>query len=120
GAHDPQRVPRCSEHDQQRRLREHRLPARNLVVVRRADPIYSPAPAAGRRQDPVVAPMRTLRVIVAWFAIVGLGTSAFAGDLHESIAKAAAEQPPPPRRTGIPKGYLWTGTALFVGGMTVG
>jgi hypothetical protein len=64
--------------------------------------------------------MRTVRIVVVWFAIAGLSTSAFAGDLHESIAKAAAEQPAPPRQTGIPKSYLWTGSALFVGGMTIG
>lgn len=65
--------------------------------------------------------MRTLRIIVAWVVIAGLGTSAFAGDLRESIDKAAAEQErPPARQTAIPKGYLWAGSALFVGGMTIG
>ena len=63
--------------------------------------------------------MRTLRIIVAWFAIVGLSTSAFAGDINASIAKEAQQQASS-RQTAIPKGYLWAGSALFVGGMTVG
>ncbi len=67
--------------------------------------------------------MRALRIVVASFVIAALSTSAFAGDLHESIARAAAEEQQtqtPANRERIPKGYLWTGSALFVGGMAVG
>jgi hypothetical protein len=64
--------------------------------------------------------MRTLRIVIAWTVIVSVGAPAFAGDLHESIAKAAEQEASRPSRAGIPKGYLWTGSALFVGGMTVG
>ncbi len=65
--------------------------------------------------------MRPMRIAVAWLVIAGLSTSAFAGDLHESVARAAqqqAQQPDSDKR--MPKGYLWAGSALFVGGMTVG
>jgi hypothetical protein len=51
--------------------------------------------------------------------ILALATPAFAGDLRESVAKAAAEQTTA-RRAPMPKAYLWTGTTLFVGGMAVG
>jgi len=64
--------------------------------------------------------MRTLRIVVAWIVIVSVGTPAFAGDLHDSIAKAAEQEASRPPSRGIPKAYLWTGSALFVGGMTVG
>ena len=63
--------------------------------------------------------MRTLRIIVVWLVIVGLSTSAFAGDLQTSVAKAAQQQASSGGKP-IPKGYLWAGSALFVGGMTVG
>ena len=64
--------------------------------------------------------MRTLRIIVAWFVIAGLSTSAFAGDLQTSIARAAQQQAQSGGSQPIPRTYLWTGSALFVGGMTVG
>ena len=68
--------------------------------------------------------MRTLRIIVAWLLITGVSTSALAGDLQTSVAKAAGEasQEKPEASGGrpMPKGYLWTGTAMFVGGMAVG
>ncbi len=89
--------------------------------------------------------MRLLRTGMAWLLIVGLSAPAFArdvapkpdgtvsstdtsarplartGDLRASIAKAvdAAEQASSDAQS-ISKGYLWAGTALFVGGMTVG
>ena len=63
--------------------------------------------------------MKTLRTTVAWLVILGLSTSAFAGDLRSSAEKAAAEQEQSSNKP-MPKAYLWTGTALFVGGMTVG
>jgi len=51
--------------------------------------------------------------------IIGLSTSAFAGDLRSSTAKAADEQAQTVDKP-MPKGYLLAGSALFVGGMTVG
>lgn len=60
-----------------------------------------------------------MRIAIAWLLILGLSTPAFAGDLRESIAKAAGEQTPS-QRGSMPKGYLWTGTTLFVTGMAVG
>ena len=63
--------------------------------------------------------MRLLRIITAWFMIVGLSTSAFAGDLKKSVANAAQQQAQTQDRE-IPKGYLWAGSALFIGGMAAG
>jgi hypothetical protein len=65
--------------------------------------------------------MRALRIGIVALLIVGLATSGFAGDLQQSIAKAAQQQQQEeraPERTSTP--LVWTGTALFVGGMTVG
>jgi hypothetical protein len=62
--------------------------------------------------------MRPLRTGLAWLLILGLSSSAFAGDLKDSIAKAAEEQAQQPKTT-IPKPYLWSGAALFVAGMSV-
>jgi hypothetical protein len=63
--------------------------------------------------------MRVLRIgIVSWL-ILGLGTSAFAGDLSTSIAKAV-EQQSPQGQTGsskMAKGYLWGGSMLFAAGI---
>jgi hypothetical protein len=63
--------------------------------------------------------MRTLRTVVAWLVISGVSTSAFAGDLAASVARAARQEAQSSDKP-MPKGYLWGGTALFVGGMTVG
>jgi drug/metabolite transporter (DMT)-like permease len=68
--------------------------------------------------------MKTLRIIVAWVVIAGVATSALAGDLQTSAAKAT-KQPSQnkPETSGskpMPRSYLWAGTALFVGGMAVG
>ena len=63
--------------------------------------------------------MRTARIVVAWLVIAGMSTSAFAGDLRSSVEKAAHEQAQSSDKP-MPKGYLWAGSALFVGGMTVG
>jgi len=64
--------------------------------------------------------MKPLRTALAWLLILGLSSSAFAGDLKDSIAKAAEEQAQQPK-TGIsiPKPYLWSGAALFVTGMSM-
>lgn len=83
--------------------------------------------------------MRFLRTVVVWLLVVGLSTSALAGDLQTSLPRAAHQQTQPQTagdlRTSIvnavaeqaqsgggsmPKGYLWAGTALFVGGMAAG
>jgi hypothetical protein len=63
--------------------------------------------------------MRPMRIAIAWLIITSLSTSAFAGDLRSSVERAAQEQSPSTDRS-IPKGYLWAGSGLFVGGMTVG
>ena len=65
--------------------------------------------------------MRTIRIALAWLLILAVSTPAFAGDLRDSIAKAADEQTQTAaRRAPMPKPYLWAGSALFVGGMAVG
>ena len=63
--------------------------------------------------------MRIVRPLIASMLIVGLSTPALAGDLTADIARQA-EQAAQPGSGPMPRGYLWTGTALFVGGMTVG
>jgi hypothetical protein len=62
--------------------------------------------------------MRVLRVFVAWSLISGLSTSALAGDLGTSIAKAA-EQQAQAQTTRIDNKFLVPGSALFVGGMAL-
>jgi hypothetical protein len=65
--------------------------------------------------------MNYMRIGLVSLLIAGLSTPALAGDLRESAAKAANQQTAPTESRGpIPKAYLWTGAALFVGGMTVG
>ena len=66
--------------------------------------------------------MRALRMAVAALLVLGLATSAFAGDLQQSVANAAQQPSPPPRTPskGPSKALVWTGAALFVGGMTFG
>jgi uncharacterized membrane-anchored protein len=69
--------------------------------------------------------MRVLRTGIVALVVIGLATSAFAGDLHESIAKAAQTQQPPQQQERAPsksksKVLMWSGAALFVGGMAVG
>ena len=57
----------------------------------------------------------------ASFVVLGLATSAFAGDLRESIARAAQTQQPattPSKSTSKP--LVWAGAALFVTGMAIG
>jgi hypothetical protein len=62
--------------------------------------------------------MRTLRTAVAWLLVLGLSSSAFAGDLKDSVAKAAEEQAEK-AKISIPKPYLWTGSVLVVTGMAL-
>ena len=64
--------------------------------------------------------MRTLRTVVASLLILGLSTSAFAGDLAKSIAKAAQQEQTPSRKSGSSKALIYTGAGMFIGGMTVG
>jgi hypothetical protein len=66
--------------------------------------------------------MRVLRTGLIALLIIGLATPAFAGDLQESIARAAQQpQPPTTPSTGTSKKPLmWAGAALFVTGMVVG
>jgi len=69
--------------------------------------------------------MRVLRTGTVALVVIGLATSAFAGDLQQSIAKAAQTQQPPQQQQRTPsknksKALMWTGAGLFVGGMVVG
>jgi hypothetical protein len=63
--------------------------------------------------------MKVVRVCVIALLVLSVGTAASAGDLKESIAKAAAAAP-----QETPKGSTNTlvlaGTSLFVAGMAVG
>lgn len=67
--------------------------------------------------------MRLARPLIASLLIVGSSTSGFAGDLQDSISRAA-QQPAPPAQGGsgsmkMDKGYLISGASLFVAGMTM-
>ena len=64
--------------------------------------------------------MRTLRTATASLLILGLSTSAFAGDLAASIAKAAQQEQTPSRKSGKSKALVYTGAGMFIGGMAVG
>ena len=68
--------------------------------------------------------MSILRVVTAWTVITGMAASATAGDLRTSIAKAVHQQEQATRPASavqqpMPKIYLWSGAALFAGGMVV-
>ena len=75
--------------------------------------------------------VKMMRTAVAWLLVVSVGTPAVAGEvaerargeasvgLRESIARVT-EQAAQSENQRIPRGYLWAGTALFVGGMTAG
>jgi len=67
--------------------------------------------------------MKILQVITVWLAIVGIGSSASAGDLLESVAKAVEKEEqttrPAADQRPMPRVYLWSGAALFAGGMAV-
>ena len=64
--------------------------------------------------------MRALRTGVAAILIIGLSTSAWAGDLEKSIAKAAQPEETRSQKNGGARTLVAAGTALFVGGMAVG
>ena len=62
--------------------------------------------------------MGLARALIITLAILGLSTASFAGDLQESIAKAAQQQEQASSR-GIDKAYLVPGAALFIAGMSM-
>ena len=70
--------------------------------------------------------MKILKIFIVSSLIVTMSSSAFAGDLHEAIAKATAadqtpgQQAPPRTDAPMPKAYLWLGSGLFVGGLATG
>lgn len=70
--------------------------------------------------------MRILKIlIVSWIAL-GMSMPAMAGDLRNSIEQASqttpqpAASPIPAANNPIPKSYLWLGSGMFVGGLTLG
>ena len=62
--------------------------------------------------------MTLARSLIVSLTILGLSTASFAGDLQDSIAKAAQQQAQS-SSPKIDKGYLVPGTALFVAGMSM-
>ena len=62
--------------------------------------------------------MKLARPLLASVVILGMSTSAFAGDLQDSIARAAQQQAQAPSPK-IDAGYLIPGVALFVAGMSM-
>ena len=62
--------------------------------------------------------MKLLRIGVAWSLVLGLSTAGFAGDLRESIAKAATQQEQPPSNR-MPASCAWAGGTLFAAGMAM-
>ena len=69
--------------------------------------------------------MRLARPMIASLMVLGLSTSSFAGDLQESIARAAQQQAttqgeaPKSEAPKIDKAYLIPGATLFVAGMAM-
>ncbi|HKB12008.1 MAG TPA: hypothetical protein VKD69_15205 [Vicinamibacterales bacterium] len=68
--------------------------------------------------------MRTLRTALIVCLALGVATQAFAGDLQQSVAKAASEQAQQPEERApaksVNKPLVYSGAALFVVGMSVG
>jgi len=64
--------------------------------------------------------MKALRTAVATVLVVGLTTSAFAGDLEKSIAKAVQQEETRSQKNGSSRALVAVGTGLFVGGMALG
>lgn len=61
-------------------------------------------------------------ILTAWTLIIGMAGTAAAGDLTASVAKAVEQQEQataPAGKQTMPKMYLWSGVALFAGGMAV-
>ena len=63
--------------------------------------------------------MKLLRIGVAWSLVLGLSTAGFAGDLRESIARAAAQQTEQPPSNRMPASCAWAGGTLFAAGMAM-
>jgi len=66
--------------------------------------------------------MKLLRPTLVWLVIVGLSAPGYAGDLQDSIARAAQTQPQqqeqrPPQK--MDKAYLVSGASLFIVGMSM-
>jgi hypothetical protein len=64
--------------------------------------------------------MAALRTVVVALLVFGMTTSAFAGDLEKSIAKAAQQEQAQSQKSAGSKALMVTGAGLFVGGMAVG
>jgi hypothetical protein len=64
--------------------------------------------------------MRALRAAVAALLVLGMTTSAFAGDLEKSIAKAAQQEETRSQKKGGSKALVAAGSGVFVAGMAVG
>ena len=63
--------------------------------------------------------MRVARPLIASLIVLGLSTASFAGDLQDSIARAAQQQAQSSSSPKIGKGYVVPGAALFVAGMSM-
>jgi len=63
--------------------------------------------------------MRLARPLIASLLMAGLSTSAFAGDLKDSIDRAAQQETAPSGTMQMDKAYLITGASLFVVGMSM-
>src|SRR5687768_2648635 len=65
--------------------------------------------------------MRILRIAFVSSLVVALSVTAAAGDLRASVVKAVEQQAQQPQAQQGPmsKAYLWSGAALFVGGMAL-
>ena len=64
--------------------------------------------------------MRVIRTVVAGILVAGLSTSAFAGDLEKSIAKAAEPAETRSQHKGGSTTLTAAGAGLFAGGLAVG
>lgn len=63
--------------------------------------------------------MRLAKPLTASLLILGLSTSAFAGDLKDSIDRAAQQETAPSGSMKMDKAYLISGASLFVVGMSM-
>jgi hypothetical protein len=64
--------------------------------------------------------MRVLRTLVVSWLVLGMSTSALAGDLRESLQQAGQQPVEQSDNRSVPRPYLWLGTGMFVAGMAVG
>ena len=63
--------------------------------------------------------MTLARPLIVSMVIFGFSTASFAGDLHDSIARAAQQPQERSAAPKIPTPYLVSGAALFVAGMSM-